>query len=214
MNWNMRRNITRGIRIGRQKDRDLYCVELNRILFKNLFNDSRNLYYKNRFKFPELSGPEIFENEMLLAVFLVAEKNPICLELFEMEEDYTHFQRYIYGIYRYVRLGYVKKWIQKFNHSPNIITYDLLGEAFEHLFVYRDSHDEEKEINKKEFLFERMKASIQKMRNINRKKVMELWLQNSKIKTISQRLNMNENTVSAHIRRGKMEIRRDLGNGF
>ncbi len=214
MNWNDRKNVIRGIRNGKQKDRNSYCEEINRNLFRFLLNDSRDLYYKNRYKFPDLSGPEMFHNDMLLAVFLVAEKNPVCLDLFENEEDYSHFQKYIYGIYRYVRMGYIKKWIQKFNHSPNLITFDLLGEAFEHLFVYRDSHEEVKEINKKEFLFAKMKASIQKMRNVNRKKVMELWIQNSKIKTISLRLNMNENTVSAHIRRGKMEIRRDLEKGF
>jgi DNA-directed RNA polymerase specialized sigma24 family protein len=196
--------------MGTQKDRDTYCVEIYRILSKYLLNDSKNLFYKNRFKFPELSGPEIFENEMLLEVFLVAEKNPICLDLFEREADYNHFQRYIYGIYRYVRLGFIKKWILKSKNLPQTITFDFLGEAFEHLFVYRDSYENEEEINKKEFLFERMKASIQKMRNRNRKKVMELWLQNSKIRAISQRLNMNENTVSAHIHRGKREIRRDL----
>jgi len=55
-----------------------------------------------------------------------------------------------------------------------------------------------------------MKATIQKMRNGNRKKVMNLWIQNSKIKTISEKLNMNMNTVSAHIRRGKIEILREM----
>ena len=65
-------------------------------------------------------------------------------------------------------------------------------------------------ISKKEFLLGKMKSSIQKMRNGDRKKVMNLWIQNSKIKTISEKLNMNMNTVSAHIRRGKLEILREM----
>lgn len=211
MEFNTRKEVIRGIRNGSERAVNKYCTEIKKNLSKNLLKDSYDFYYKNRYKFPELSGPEEFENEMLFAVCRVALKNNVCMELFEFEEDYTHFQKYIFGIYRYIRLGTIGHWINKGKHiEPHTITYNMYGEAFEHLFIYRDTHDKEEEISKKEFLLGKMKTSIQKMRNGDRKKVMNLWIQNSKIKTISEKLNMNMNTVSAHIRRGKLEILREM----
>jgi hypothetical protein len=211
MEFNTRKEVVRGIRIGKERAINIYCNEIKKILSKNLLKDSYDFYYKNRYKFPEIGGPEEFENGMLYAVCRVALKNPVCMELFELEEDYSHFQKYLFGIYRYIRLGTISHWINKGKQTASYpITYNLYGEAIEHLFIYRDSHDREDEICKKEFLFGKLKSSIQKMRNANRKRVMNLWIQNSKIKTISEKLNMNMNTVSAHIRRGKIEILREI----
>jgi hypothetical protein len=211
MDFNTRKQVMRGIRNGNERAINRYCAEIKNILSKNLLKDSYDFYFKNRYKFPELGGPGDFENDMLYAVCRVAMKHTVCMELFELEEDYNHFIKYIFGIYRYIRLGTIGHWINKGKLiTPQSITYNMYGEVVEHLFIYRDSHHEEEEISKKDFLFGKMKSSIQKMRNANRKKVMNLWIQNSKIKTISKKLNMNMNTVSAHIRRGKIEILREM----
>jgi RNA polymerase sigma factor (sigma-70 family) len=209
MNLEKRREIIRGVRRNDARSIDIYSRVILGIIEINLKGESNNLYNLNKHRFPDMES-EDFQSIIHFEVSRVSLGNETSQKLFELTEDLGEFKAYTFGIFHNVVRSTTDKWIRR-NKNREKLQEKRESEDFlidECLPKNYSAESKEKELYN--YMLEIAHDEVRKLEPSDRKKVLELWLNGVTQEDICRLLEMNRNTVSSHIHRGKKFLRKQI----
>lgn len=206
MNKIIRQELARKIRLEDERGINRYGEIVIGILNKRIQKDAHNLYILNGYKNPFYEYVDFYQDLCILVT--TAARSPRFFDVFEFSDDYLNFVRLIHGTYSNIRKKMFNKWKKISDKTNNLIInfFDESTEMYLLDFYKKQFFNQEIPLEQMSFV---IKSAIESLRNPLRKSVFLLLYENNfSNKKIASILNLNENTVASHIRRGINEIKR------
>jgi hypothetical protein len=193
MNLNTRRQIIREVRKNNIEAIHTYCQIIYKVLKTVIESESQDLFYRYQHKFQSLN-PIDFECLLFNEICSNAIKNEVCHHYFEQSQYFDQFEIFISNICHATKFKVVDKWMRKSNRE-----FQLEIDRFRYIEYSSQFKEEIQELNENRDIYEIILQEISKFEFSNKKNVLELWIQQVKVHSISRILNINQSTVSAYI---------------
>jgi len=202
MNVNTRRQIIREVRKNNREAIYTYCQIIYKVLKSSIEFESKDLFYRYQHKFQSVN-PIDFECLLFIEICSNAIKNEVCHHYFEQSQYFDQFENHISNICHDTKRKVIDKWMRKSTKEfqSEIIRFKVI----EYSYNFRDEHQEQYENRD---IYEIIVQEISKLEFSNKKNVLELWIQQVKVPSISRILNINQNTVSAYIAEFEKHLKR------
>ena len=198
--------IMKGIRLDKPQAINGYWNAVSKILDRRMQKDAYSLYYLNATQFPNYEYGDFYQDICILVNTVV--RRPIFYKVFEEKTDYREFIFLVSKTYSNLRKKVYNRWEKSAGKNRTIHIDFHSEESNEYLFKYY-----EEKFSKVEDLSESygfiLKEAIRSFKNPTRKAIFLLIFEkNFSNRKIARVLNINENTVASHIRRGIQELRK------
>ncbi len=193
MNLNTRRQIIREVRKNNIEAIHAYCQIIYKVLKSIIESESKDLFYRYQHKFQSVN-PIDFECLLFNEICSNAIKNEVCHNYFEQSQYFDQFENLISNICHATKYKVIDKWMRKSTRE-----FQLEINRFRYIEYSSNFREEHQELNENREIYEIILQEISKFEFSNKKNVLELWIQQVKVHSISRILNINQSTVSAYI---------------